>query len=422
MSVYRLALKSIVENCIGQEAWIWVSGFRKGETEAKLEDFKMFDEASRGSYGALVLLSRMKASHLACIGSLTSILVQGFETFSSQMVTYTEIPTVLADQASLNTNPAPPPPRSETWHNITSNTFGETSLLLSTKAAVYDGIIATTSISDVPVFCETESCSWPIFPSLAVCGACTESLFSTSCDPQGGCSYAMPSGTTIRNQADAPFEYKFAAAPSNGSSTFPISSSKAIISIFDIMLSEKSSKDNQVRAYQCELWFCLKSYNLTVTDGVVNRSVTAEWSKSDFAPKSSAHDDEYVFLDIPPEMNANRHTRYSVPLAALDTLRTFMDKLTLGNAFQVADDMIYDTDWIEALEVAARLDLSDWISRLALGLTNNIQLTGMVRPGRNSDYSGTAYIMVPYVEVNWYLVAYPLSLMVLAFVYLIQTV
>ncbi|KAI1273050.1 hypothetical protein F5Y07DRAFT_391530 [Xylaria sp. FL0933] len=313
MSVYRLALKAIVDNCIGQEAWIWVSGFRKGETEAKLEDFKMFDEASR------------------------------------------------------------------------------------------------------------ESCSWPMFPSLAVCGACTQSLFSTSCDPQGMCSYAMPSGTTIRNQADASFEHKFTAAPSNGSSTFQISSSKAIISIFDIMLSEKASQDNQVRAYQCGLWFCLKSYNLTVTDGVVNRSVTVEWSKSDFTPKSSAHDDEYVFLDIPPEMNANRHTRYSVPLDALDTLRTFMDKLTLGNAFQVADDMIYDTDWIEALEVAARLDLSGWISRLALSLTNNIQLTGMVRPGRNSDYSGTAYIMAPYVEVNWYLVAYPLSLMVLAFVYLVQT-
>ncbi|KAI0431531.1 hypothetical protein F5Y09DRAFT_304356 [Xylaria sp. FL1042] len=422
MSVYRLALKAILESCISQGAWIWVSGFRKGKTEAKLEDFKMFDEASRGLYGALVLLWQMKASHFACIGSLITLLIQGFETFSSQMVTYTDIPTVLAAKASLNTHPAPPPPRSETWHNITSNIFGETSLMLSTKAAVYDGIIATAPASDVPVSCETANCSWPIFPSLAVCGACTESLFTTSCDSQGGCSYAMPSGTTIYNQASAPFEYRFTVAPSNGSSTFPIASFKAIISIFDIMSSEKAHQDNKVQAYQCALWFCLKSYNLTVTDGVVYRSVTVEWSKSDLAPKSSAHYDEYVFLDIPPEMNAKQNTRYSVPSGSLDTLRAFMDKLTLGNASQVAGTMIYDTDWIQAMETAASLDLSGWISRLALSLTNNIQLTGTVRPGRNSDYSGTAYIMAPRVEVNWYWVAYPVSLMILAFVYLMQTV
>ncbi len=67
MSVYRLALKAIVETCVGQGAWIWVSGFRKGNTEAKLEDFKMFDEASRGLYGAIVLLWRMKARFVTCL-------------------------------------------------------------------------------------------------------------------------------------------------------------------------------------------------------------------------------------------------------------------------------------------------------------------------------------------------------------------
>lgn len=64
MSIYRIALKAIIESCVSQGAWIWVSGFRKGTTEAKLEDFKMFDEASRGLYGALVLLWRMKARYV----------------------------------------------------------------------------------------------------------------------------------------------------------------------------------------------------------------------------------------------------------------------------------------------------------------------------------------------------------------------
>ncbi|KAI1368275.1 hypothetical protein F5Y08DRAFT_296174 [Xylaria arbuscula] len=414
MSVYRLALKAIVESCIGQGAWIWVSGFRKGKTEAKLEDFKMFDEASRGLYGSLVLLWRMKARHFACIGSLITILVLGFETFSSEMVTYDQIPTVLKGK------PALPPPRAETWHNITSDAFGETSLMLSTKAAIYDGIISTSTVTDVPLTCETANCSWPIFPSLAVCGACTESLFSTSCNSQDICTYSMPSGTSIYGQLVAPFDYYFTVAPSNGSSTFPAANFKAMISVFDIMLAAKSPQDSTVHAHQCGLWFCLRSYNATVTNGVVDRSVTIEWAKSEFEPETSAHTDEYVFVDIPPEMNAS--ARYSVPLDSIEALRAFIDKLTLGNASQVAGAAKYDTDWTQAMDAATKSDLSGWISRFGHSLTRNIQLTGTVQSGGNSAYQGTAYIMAPHVAVNWYWVIYPLSLMVLAFVYLMKTV
>ncbi|KAI8631042.1 hypothetical protein F5Y19DRAFT_463416 [Xylariaceae sp. FL1651] len=315
MSVYRLALKAIIETCISQGAWIWVSGFRKGKTEAKLEDFKMFDEASRGLYGAL--------------------------------------------------------------------------------AAVYNGIIAAV-VSDTPVSCETANCTWPIFPSLAVCGSCVDSLFDTSCDSDNGCSYSMPSGTSIYTPPDALFEYHFTVAPSNGSSTFPDTNSKAIISIFDMI------------------------YAVTVTNGIVNRSVTAEWAKSYFAPENSAHYDEYVFMNIPSEMNARDYTRYSVPLDSLETLKAFMDKLMLGNVSQMAGTVNYDTDWIQAMEDATK-DLSGWISRLTLSLTKDIQLTGTVRPNGNFEYSGATYIMAPHVKVNWYWVIYPISLMIFAFLYLMQT-
>ncbi|KAJ8125465.1 hypothetical protein O1611_g8174 [Lasiodiplodia mahajangana] len=343
MSIYRIALKAIIESCVSQGAWIWVSGFRKGKTEARLEDFKMFDEASR-----------------------------------------------------------------------------ETSLMLSTKAAIYDGIIAST-VSDVPVLCETGNCTWPVFPSLAVCGICAESTFSTSCNSGEACNYSMPSGTSILSTNSAPFEYYFTVAPSNGSSALSSTSSKAIISIFDIMSSAKTPRDNLVRAHQCGLWFCLQSYNVTVTNGVVNRSLTIEWSKSEFVQQDRAGSDEYVFLDIPPQMNAKEHARYSVSLDSLEALRAFMDQLTLGNASKVAGTVRFDSDWIQAIESVVTKDLSGWISRLALSLTNNIQLTGTVQPNGDSEYSGTAYIMAPHLKVNWYWVAYPVSLMILAFLYLMQT-
>ncbi|KAI1119140.1 hypothetical protein F5Y14DRAFT_438199 [Nemania sp. NC0429] len=319
MSIYRIALRAIVETCVSQGAWIWVSSFRKGETEARLEDFKMFDEASRGVYGAL-----------------------------------------------------------------------------------------------------TANCTWPVFPSLAVCGVCTESSFSTLCDSTSGCSYSMPSGTSIFSAAGASSEYHFTVAPSNGSSLFPDTDSRAIISIFDIMSSAKTPQETTVRAHQCGLWFCVRSYNVTVTNGVIDRVVTMEWSNSKLVPKSSARLGEYVFTDIPPQMNAKELTRYTVPADSLETLKEFMDKLTLGNASRVAGAMSYDSDWIQAIEAASQ-DISGWVSRLALSLTKDIQLTGTVRPNGNSEYSGTAYVMGVHVKVNWYWVAYPVSLMIFAFLYLMET-
>lgn len=292
--------------------------------------------------------------------------------------------------------------------------------MLSTKAAVYDGIIAA-SVSDVPVSCETANCTWPVFPSLAVCGACTESLFITSCDSDKGCSYSMPSGTSVSSAAGASFEYHFTVTPSNGSLPVPDSSSKAIISIFDIMSLAKTPRDITLHAHQCGLWFCVRTYNVTVTDGIVDRVVTVEWSKSDLVSKSSARLDEYVFRDIPPQMNAKEYARYTVPSDSLETLKAFMDKLMLGNASRAAGAVRYDSDWIQAIEAASH-DLSGWVSRLALSLTKDIQLTGTVRPNGSSEYSGTAYIMAPHVEVNWYWVAYPVSLMIFAFLYLMETV
>jgi hypothetical protein len=188
-----------------------------------------------------------------------------------------------------------------------------------------------------------------------------------------------------------------------------------------MMSLAKTPRGTTVQAYQCGLWFCLQSYKVAVTNGIAKRIVTSEWSKSDFAPKGSAHYGEYAFVDAPPEMNVKNHSRYSVSSESLETLNVFMNKLTAGNVSQVGGVVTYDSDWVQAMEAGSK-DLSSWISRLALSLTKDIQLTGTVRPGSTFDYNGIAYIMATHVEVNWYWVAYPVTLMIFAFLYLIQTV
>lgn len=62
MTLVRVTLGSIVESCICQGAWIWVSKSHQARkrNRARLEDFKLFDEASRGFLGSLALLWRLK--------------------------------------------------------------------------------------------------------------------------------------------------------------------------------------------------------------------------------------------------------------------------------------------------------------------------------------------------------------------------
>ena len=135
MTLVRVALGSIVESCLCQGAWIWVSKAHQARTQnrARLEDFKLFDEASRGLLGSLGLIWRLKGlsvalprpnpsnafpfdlmiilcRHLSCVGALIIVITHGFETFSQQMFVYVQEPLLYTNETS---QPAPAPFRSD---------------------------------------------------------------------------------------------------------------------------------------------------------------------------------------------------------------------------------------------------------------------------------------------------------------------
>ncbi|KAI1103602.1 hypothetical protein F4804DRAFT_342399 [Jackrogersella minutella] len=383
MSCFRLALKGVLESCVNQGAWIWVSGFRKGNVEARVEDFKMFNEAATGLWGSMVLIWRMKGKHLACVGAAIMILAQGFETFSSGIVGFDDEPT---------------PVTGKSLHSVVSRGTG-LSLDLSTKAAIYNGIIAG-AILPVPVSCSTANCAWPPFPTLAVCGNCTRSHFETLCDSQNGCTYTMPSGTSIYEPDDAAADFKFIVTPSNGLTSAFSSNSQAFISVFDMMFVSQISSEIRVEAYECALWFCLQSLNVTTANGIQTSTMISNWAKTDFSTEANAHFDEFTFVDIPPELYVQDQTRYSIPADSIKALRGFIDSLMAGYVLGFPGAVEYSSDWVEAM-LHAIPDLDSWIARLALSITNDIRQTGGLNTNKMFEYSGTAYIMASHVRVNW---------------------
>ncbi|KAM3429339.1 hypothetical protein MY4824_008306 [Beauveria thailandica] len=117
VTVARVAVGNVVEACIAQGAWIWVAKThqRRTNTVARLEDFKLFDEASRGFLGSAALIWRMKGLHLSCIGAAIIVFTHGFETFSQQMVDYVAKPVVFKNETERS---APANFRSDYWDNV----------------------------------------------------------------------------------------------------------------------------------------------------------------------------------------------------------------------------------------------------------------------------------------------------------------
>jgi hypothetical protein len=274
---------------------------------------------------------------------------------------------------------------------------------LSTKAAVYAGILSS-SISQLETFCGTANCTWPTFPSLAVCGNCSDALYTESCSPENTCTYIMDSGTSLSAPTGDSTGYSFTVAPTNLTTNDSAPDSQAYFSAFDILSVSKGPSRTTAQAYQCALWFCVNSYNVTVVNGLQNTSIEGTWSKTEFSSTNNAHNDEYHFIDIPPELNANSAARYSVPTDSIDVLKNFMASKMWGNSSNIDDTADFSSDWIQAMQNASS-DLSAWMTRLTLGMTNDIRVSGAPNPNNKQNnqfqYVGSAYVQAPYVKVQW---------------------
>lgn len=274
-----------------------------------------------------------------------------------------------------------------------------------------------SSMLTIPLPCSTGHCMWPPFPTIAVCGNCTESIFRTSCDLHNGCTYTMPTGTSVTKPNGDVSDFDFIVAPSNGSIHTFNSDDRALFSVFDIISVSQTAGKARVESHECALWFCLESLNATVTNGVQDSAVIAHWPKTKYSPETNGHFDELTFVDIPPELHVHNKTRYTIPVDSVHALRGFMDSLMTGHASSIGGVVKYSSDWIEAIH-STTSDLDNWIARLSLSMTNNIRQSGSLSDRQSFKYSGTAFIAASHVKVNWYWVIYPLTLMVLAFCYL----
>ncbi|KAK3341296.1 hypothetical protein B0T25DRAFT_465506, partial [Lasiosphaeria hispida] len=301
---------------------------------------------------------------------------------------------------------------------------------LSTKAAVYSGIIST----EVPMLtapCETANCTWPLIPTLAACGECSPVTVSQVCNQTARtCTYSTASGNAMENPMDSAGRSTFRVSPSNGTLHPMASTTRAYFSVFDMLsLTHPDGEDPSVTGTECALWFCIQALSLNTTEGSQFENVVANWSTTALKRGGSgAHGTEHVFVNMSAsKLNTDNGTRYAVTHEAITALRSFMTAITSGTVQADASALDYTSDWVEAMwnATAGGMDSLDrWIATFAASMSTEIRRSGKLSSdsGSGKRYDGSAMQLAPFIRVQWYWLVYPAFMIVLSVYFLLHTI
>ncbi|KAH9908155.1 hypothetical protein F4778DRAFT_798137 [Xylariomycetidae sp. FL2044] len=169
MTFSKSALLVAVAGAMSQLKWRWYQISEGGGRP--LLDTQLFDDASRGPWGSLVLLFTPHSWSLVCLGAVVTILALAFDPFAQQLVHY---PTRLITT---------PDPKLQTPSVPYAKTFAPGHAVM--MGDLYPEIRAVDSIVSSALWdlsgdddgrpsaqCSTGNCTWAEFDSLAICSTC----------------------------------------------------------------------------------------------------------------------------------------------------------------------------------------------------------------------------------------------------------
>jgi hypothetical protein len=169
------ALLLPVAEALGQLKWIW---FIRGDSK-KMWDFEMFDNASRGPWGALLLLIHTKGKTIAALGALVTIFALALDPFFQQVVSFPEQWTLQEANSSIARAV-----RYEPQVNIDYINGVDFLQMDADMLAVADPFFISNGTQPIPfgngsrvdfsLTCPSSNCTWPSYDSLAVCSKCVE--------------------------------------------------------------------------------------------------------------------------------------------------------------------------------------------------------------------------------------------------------
>lgn len=428
-TITRASLLGTVAVSISQNKWTWFSASRR--RCRKLQELEIFDNASRGVAGSFQLLGTVKHNHIASLGALVTVLALGFDAFAQNILgtQYHDIP----HQSNLSVGHVP---RSEIYN--ASNQIQDwinKDLNFDMKAAISNGILRSNTAIPLPA-CSTRNWTWPMVPSLAMCGGCSDVTkdLRINCTIPYMCSYSLPDGMELYGPKAGT---SMLHLPDIGLPLFNISSTAAghvysdipgkpgriytaRFSAINTWISNGKTEDS-LAATECALWFCMQSYKVSILSG--NRTETVEWdTATPFDPGSVG---ERNFAKIPPVFNISDDIVFGTTYEVVRSIEASISEQIAGNVTDsgLFGALNYSSDKVKSLW-NARKDLDGWTKNLALAMTHVIRTNGTIknRAGSNMQYAGMVMSTEAFVHVRWTWVVYPAAMLLLGWTHFAMTV
>ena len=287
------------------------------------------------------------------------------------------------------------------------------------KAAVYNGIMSNGTILPPQVTCATGNCTWPITPSLAVCGQCHEATYQKTCNNEN-CTFTFDAGVSIiLTNLDTQGEGTcWNSTPSNlvgiqKDNTF-ILSEFYVVGMPYASIIEYGFHD--VTSHRCTLEWCVNAYSRTSISGNQTESIVAtESTWQQIGSESSSN-----ITTLPASFNPTPGEVYSLtgfyPLVVSNLLTTL-----LSSYAQCGDDSaagnFRSSDAADAIWYYTARDPHAWIRNLATSISNVVRTSGAsalegadpAPPGPDDPlfrpYHGTAYQLG--IQIRWAWITLP---------------
>ncbi|KAK3348434.1 hypothetical protein B0H65DRAFT_175644 [Neurospora tetraspora] len=435
---------------LGQLKWI---RFKQGR--APLSDMELYDDASRGAFGAVNMLFRARGGFAGSFGAVVMVIALFLSPFAQQIATF---PTRMVETPSGAVNY-----RTETYGLAL---HGKESLsqafvpILPIKAAVYKGLFAEDGRPwmGLPFQCSTGNCTFPPIETLGVCHKCVDmSEYMTRYCPPGitntdDCGWKLPSGAAKLNSSAEVFGM---TSLFPGSSTGDATYSTIMKLIF--MGTETNATGPGVLspwATQCTLTVCLQTLASNITNGFLHESHLSSPITNDTVPSLSSLSSSINSLDpLTIQSPTNSSLLYSMSMESILAMQSWFSRLfangtasrnptyinqtisdlpnTSGNVVVnltvgiSSGETFFDTDIVQAFywnyyeypsspsssspsSPAAPKGLEMLMSDLAVSLTSTFRTLTAV------PINGTSLSYETFVSVRWGFVALPVTAVILA--------
>jgi len=426
-----------VAESISQLKWLW---FRKPRT---LHDIEIFDDASRGPMGALRLVFKMQARRLAAVGGLVTVLSVVMEPFTQQVVAYRQREVVVG-RANVG--------RALAYDaGLSLDTLGSGLLIgpeWGMKAAIYDGIFTPEKIEDLVPICSSGNCTFPPFESLAFCSKCLDvsqdvvinnpPAYPNDLTGQQQINYTVPGGGIVGFTALFE-EGNLAKGPAFvSSSALPDDLPKRILDIQNPVLALAILQFPHVRpriadgnyysslpiAHECALYFCINTYNVSVTNSKANTTILSSWTSDTGTPTVGAaltgmDGTPDAVLEPSDDYSTSNHT-YQIPAGSLANLKAWLD-VSMQGSMNTSFSTVDRTQWVND-DIQALNKTTDWsflMNALATSMTAYIRNSG--NPDAVTEVQGLAYQNETFVHVQWIWMALPGGLVAISTVFLCAT-